>query len=54
MLTMLQEIQSYANVVGMDITEVNPDLGNPNGNERTAQITQYIISCIFGECKGGM
>lgn len=53
-MTLLEEVHDMANVVSMDLVEVNPDLGNIKAQTRTAALTKHLFGSLFGYCRGGM
>jgi arginase family enzyme len=51
---MLQEVQMRANIVAMDLNELNPQLGNLEMVNRTALLSRNLIGCAFAACRRGL
>jgi len=51
-LTMFEEIHRSVNLVGFELAEVNPALGDEKAGERTAKVARHILACVFGHCRG--
>jgi len=49
-LTMFQELNRVANIVGFELTEVNPSQGQEWAVPHTQEICRRIIACVFGSC----
>lgn len=53
-MTLLEEVREKANIVSMDLVEVNPALGSDEAAKRTATLTKHLFGSVFGYCRGGM
>lgn len=53
---MLFQIQKEANIIGFELTEVNPSLGEERGRRRTSVVVRQLLGCVFGTvaCQGGI
>lgn len=53
-MTLIDQLQARSNIIGMELTEVNPALGDVRGHRHLAFATRSIITCVFGACTKGL
>lgn len=53
---MLDELRRSANVIGLDITEVNPTLATEPEQRRISVVVRQMLGCVFGvgPCREGL
>lgn len=53
-MTIFELVRDSANLIGMEITEINPEIGHGKSADRIAQVAKYIAGCGMGYCRGGL